>query len=109
MDRIKAVTLNAWCDAIEEMLENAHDDLMDLEYADEACAFYNEDEVWEIMHRYEEMIKYFLHKMRKELQDDKKDRKDQLTELEIQYAQKDDELIRKDLNRKEFDYETSEM
>ena len=67
MDRVEKATLNALIAGIEDALDAAHDDLMDLEYADEACAFYNEDEVWEVKNRCSEKIMHILNLMRKEV------------------------------------------
>lgn len=70
MDEIKKASLEAWADSIEETLDKKHDELMDLNYADEACAFYNEDEVWDIFRSCEELIKHCVNRIRKELQDE---------------------------------------
>lgn len=70
MDDFKKVALKVWVDAIEEALDQAHDDLMDLKYADEVCAFYNEDEVWDVKNRCSGKIRHILNMMRKELQDE---------------------------------------
>ena len=64
-DEVKKVSLNVWLDSIEETLEKKHDEMMDLEYADEACAFYNEDEVWEIFGSCSELIRHCVNRMRK--------------------------------------------
>ena len=64
MDEVTKVSLNVWLDAIEEYLEKKHDELMDLEYTDESCAFYNEDEVWEIFGSCEELIRHCVNRMR---------------------------------------------
>lgn len=63
-DEVKRVSLETWADAIEETLEKKHDELMDLEYTDESCAFYNEDEVWEIFRSCEDIIKHCVNRMR---------------------------------------------
>ena len=70
MDEVTRVSLNVWLDAIEEALEKKHDELMDLNYADEACAFYNEDEVWDIFRSCEEHIRYSVNRMRKVVHDE---------------------------------------
>lgn len=70
MDRIEKATLNAYVNAVEDALDAAHDDLMDLAYADEDCAYYNEDEVWEVKNRCSSKIRHILNMMRKELQDE---------------------------------------
>ena len=68
MDRVEKSTLNALVAAIEDTLDAAHDDLMDLDYADEDCAFYNEDEVWEVKNRCTSKIRHILNLMRKEIE-----------------------------------------
>lgn len=62
--------MKVWADAIEETLDQLHDELMDLEYADEDCTFYYEDAVWEIKNRCSGKIRHILNMMRKELQDE---------------------------------------
>ena len=70
MDRFEKATLNALIAGIEDALDAAHDDLMDLEYADEDCTFYYEDQVWEIKTKCFGKIRAILNMMRKELQDE---------------------------------------
>lgn len=70
MDRIEAVTVQVYLDAISETLEKKHDELMDLEYADENCTFYYEDQVWDIFRSCNELIMHCVNKMRKELLDE---------------------------------------
>lgn len=99
-EEVKRVVLNGWLDSIEEILNKKHDELMDLEYTDETCAFYNEDDVWDIFGSCEHLLMHCVYRMRKELLDVKCDKKSQFTDLkfrEFHYAQRDDELIRKEL------------
>lgn len=70
MDDTKRITLKVMADAIEETLDQTHDELMDLEYADEDCTFYYEDQVWEIKNKCFGKIRVILNMMRKELQDE---------------------------------------
>ena len=64
MDEVTRVSLNVWVDALEETLDKAHDELMDLEYADEDCTFYNEDQVWEIKNSCTSKIRFIINRMR---------------------------------------------
>ena len=70
MDEVTKVSINVYLDAISETLEKKHDELMDLEYVDEDCSLYREDEVWEIFRSCNELIMHCVNKIRKELQDE---------------------------------------
>ena len=70
MDEVTKVSINVYLDAISETLEKKHDELMDLEYAGEDCAFYNEEEVWDVFRSCNDLIMHCVHKIRKELQDE---------------------------------------